>query len=382
MSLKKEILELIELKQEGGYWDFKKEWYDESKKTDLLHDIICMSNNLANRDAYIIIGVDEKDNYQLKDIKKDSNRKNTQRIVDMLKDKPFAGSIRPTVFVQPIDYSGITIDVIVIKNSNTTPFYLNSRAKGYGVEPYNIYTRIQDTNTPINSSADLDKVEYLWRKRFGLTQTPLERLEVYLSEPENWVNSPEGEMQKYYKYFPEFTIDYRNNGDGRNGYQYYLFSQTDSSPNWHDIIIKYHQTKLTEIEGVSLDGGRYFTPVPETDGISFNNYGEWDITLKYFTKNSFRFILNTFFYRNEYNLEAEYSRDRFFDAILLFDSEEEKDAFKDYVITHKEEIDEHKKTVSIPYIPPKIDDYVENAFIEDYKHALVMRIMLDDFRRQ
>lgn len=28
---KEEILELISLKQEGSYWDFKKEWYEVGK---------------------------------------------------------------------------------------------------------------------------------------------------------------------------------------------------------------------------------------------------------------------------------------------------------------------------------------------------------------
>ena len=60
---KEEILGLISLKQEGAYWDFKKEWYEEGKQPDLLHDIICMSNNLENRDAYIIIGIDEENDY-------------------------------------------------------------------------------------------------------------------------------------------------------------------------------------------------------------------------------------------------------------------------------------------------------------------------------
>ena len=55
---KSEILDLILLKQEGSYWDFKREWYFQDKKADLLHDIICMANNLSNRDAYIIVGVD------------------------------------------------------------------------------------------------------------------------------------------------------------------------------------------------------------------------------------------------------------------------------------------------------------------------------------
>ena len=44
-----EILRLINLHHEGSYWDFKKQWY--SDKCDLLHDIICMANNLENRDG-------------------------------------------------------------------------------------------------------------------------------------------------------------------------------------------------------------------------------------------------------------------------------------------------------------------------------------------
>ena len=84
-----EIRNLIGLKQEGGYWDFKKEWH--KNHTDLLHDIICFANNLVNRDCYIIIGVDQENDYGIVDITSDSNRKNTQNIVDFLKDKKFAG---------------------------------------------------------------------------------------------------------------------------------------------------------------------------------------------------------------------------------------------------------------------------------------------------
>ena len=73
---KSEIQDLISLKQEGAYWDFKREWYSQNKKDDLLHDIICMSNNLSNRDAYIIIGVDEENDYSFSSIEFDQNRKN------------------------------------------------------------------------------------------------------------------------------------------------------------------------------------------------------------------------------------------------------------------------------------------------------------------
>lgn len=51
-----EIRSLLELGYEGGYWDFKSDYPDKNKKEDKLHDIICMANNLEDRDAYLIYG--------------------------------------------------------------------------------------------------------------------------------------------------------------------------------------------------------------------------------------------------------------------------------------------------------------------------------------
>ena len=161
MDFAKIIRELISLKQEGPYWDFKREWYSQDKKADLLHDIICMANNLENRDAYIIIGVDEERDYSLMNVKLDVNRKNTQKIVDFLRDKKFAGGVRPVVYVQEVELFGTGIDVIVIKNSYETPFYLIENFQG--VMANNIYTRIMDSNTPKNKSADIFHIEYLWK---------------------------------------------------------------------------------------------------------------------------------------------------------------------------------------------------------------------------
>ena len=78
-QFKEEILKLINKKQEGGYWDFKLKWHDNN--IDLLHDILCMANNLENRDAYIIFGVKDKD-FSIKGVDtNDKNRKNTNDIV-------------------------------------------------------------------------------------------------------------------------------------------------------------------------------------------------------------------------------------------------------------------------------------------------------------
>lgn len=82
-----EISELINLRTEGDYWDFKLKWHENN--ADLLHDIICMANNLVNRDAYIIIGVSDSknpDGVRVQGVA-EAGRKNQQNLIDFLKDK-------------------------------------------------------------------------------------------------------------------------------------------------------------------------------------------------------------------------------------------------------------------------------------------------------
>ena len=180
MELYDEIGRLIDLHQEGSYWDLKKEWYGKDKDSDQLIDIICMANNLANRDAYIIIGIDEEQDYSVSDVSNDPNRRNTQMLTDFLRSKKFAGDYRPVVTVEPLHLSGGWIDVIVVRNSTNTPFFLKERYKS--VNPNNIYVRLQDSNTPCDGSADFHHVEYLWKKRFGMLLTPIEKVKLYLKQ--------------------------------------------------------------------------------------------------------------------------------------------------------------------------------------------------------
>ena len=170
-SLTKEIVALIDRKQEGGYWDFKQEWH--KNKAELLHDIICLANNLENRDAYIIFGVKDETCEIVGVNKKDANRKNTAKIVDLLRNgKFFVGDIRPMARVETITIGEKELDILIVKNSHNTPFRLekdfpntdkNSQKKKLKtVLAKNVYTRVQDTNTPINMTADPDKEEKLW----------------------------------------------------------------------------------------------------------------------------------------------------------------------------------------------------------------------------
>ena len=81
-------------------------------------------------------------------------------------------------------YCKKVIDVIVIRNDRNTPYYLTEQYQG--VFANNIYSRIMDTNTPKNASADIDVIEKLWKKRFGIDATALDRALLFLQKPYDW----------------------------------------------------------------------------------------------------------------------------------------------------------------------------------------------------
>ncbi|WP_197223463.1 AlbA family DNA-binding domain-containing protein [Lysinibacillus sphaericus] len=370
------IQNLISLKQEGSYWDFKKEWYSSEKKSDLLHDIICMANNLDNKDAYIIIGIDEENMHQVSSVVNDKNRKSTQMLVDFLRDKKFSGGIRPIVYVETIIINNGEIDVIVVKNTSNTPYYLNEKYQG--VFANNIYTRVMDTNTPKEKSADIHHVEYLWKKRFRLISTPLERAKYYLEKKSEWEGSPSDEaFIKYHKFFPEFTIEHTPD-DIRNGYEFYLFNQTDTSPRWYEIRIYYHQTLLFTTGGASLDGGRYFTSTPFTDGISLTSLRRWDISFKYFIKDTIEYTIHEFYF-NPDQAEELYSHRSFMECMLVFDSEDEKESFKMYVLSVWHENDKYSQGIFVPDIP-EIKRYRSGAFKEEYRNVQILKNIFKEFK--
>lgn len=377
LSLREEIIQMISLQQEGGYWDFKREWH--KKKGALLHDIICMANNLRNRDGYIIIGVDEENGYKIADIREDPNRKSTQKLVDFLKDKKFVGGVRPLVHVEQISLCRGDVDVIVIENDHNTPYYLTEPFEG--LRANHIYTRVMDTNTPVDKSADINNVEYLWRKRFHLDDTPSERAAYYLKRPQDWSASPiEHELSMFYKYSPEFVLR-REYDETRTGYEFYLFGQMDTSPRWYLVTLYYHQTALKQFIGASLDGGRCFVIAPNISGISFSELDAWDVNYRYYEKESLDYTLLCFFGQDK-TFEYTYAYDCYMKCVLLFDSESERKQFEQYVECNESryrELYSAQGDTGLPYFSD-IEGYNMNAFKKDYCNALVMQKMLVEFR--
>lgn len=371
-----EILRLISLKQEGAYWDFKKEWHNHS--ADLLHDIICFANNLVNADAYIIIGVDEEEDYTVRDVKYDPNRKNTQMIVDFLKDKKFAGGVRPIVLVETIKIRSNMVDVIVVKNSFSTPYYLVESYRD--VYKNNIYTRVMDTNTPKPNSADINHIEYLWKKRFRLHETPLERFHYFLHTPSEWADSPfEYTETKFYRYAPEYRI-VSTKEESRTGYEYYLFSQTDPRPHWYNTQLYYHQTVIESFSELGMDGGRWSAIAPERSVIyeSGNSLYESKSYYGYYIKDSLRYTLHTFLGGQQ---KEPYEYQKYMDVILLFSNIEEKINFEAYVIQNMSNFDRLVSEQQAPYMEP-VGNYVMSAFEKEYKAVLALQKMLVNFREK
>lgn len=123
-DLTSEIATLIQSHREDEWWDFKREHHHD--KADLVHDIICMANSRADRDAYIIYGIEDK-SFKVIGVENDQNRRNQQGITDILRSVGFAGGVRPRIEIQTIKIEQHKIDVLIIKNSSDVPYYLEKQ---------------------------------------------------------------------------------------------------------------------------------------------------------------------------------------------------------------------------------------------------------------
>lgn len=374
MELVEEIRNLIELKIEGDYWDFKEMWHDN--KASLLHDIICMANNQLGRDAYIIIGVSDsrcQDGVKIKGVT-EVNRKDQQHLIDFLRSKKFAGGLRPPVYLQTISLCGDdgiprSVDVIIVKNSEKTPFFLvdNFRDRDKEIRAGYIYTRVGDTNTAIDSMADMDKIEYLWRKRFGIDLSVNERLLRLLDSPDDWVGDLNWGNSKYHKYFPEFQIQiediedqsqFSTNSIMQNIADY----QADRSYSVSNLTIYYHSTILYKEYVIYLDGGRHLIPFPKTHTVYSDTVvgGEPSLTYIYLNMDSVSGKLFRCFCCTEHNWYNEKWDLRPGVAFLIFDDEAVQEQFNDFVLNRLYAIeDEYCRALTAK-------KYVRNSLTDEY----------------
>lgn len=340
MFLKDEVIKLIESHQEDDFYDFKETWHNN--KAELLHDILALANNRTDKDGLLIFGVRDK-TFEITGIEEDINRKTQQNIIDFLNSKNFFGGIRPSIELHTIEYLKHQLDILIIKNTNDTPYYL-SEVYSDGkitIRPNYIYTRIKDSNTPIDKSADVNQVEYLWKKRFNLTSSPIIRIFEELKIKEHWKEKctfKESNTFYYNIYNPEYTIDIIPDDEyGNTRYEFYSYKQADHTTSYGTIIVKYFNTEIYTTHYVSLDGGRYRTVVPEwsfpdlKDRLSSVEY-----SYKCYLLDSYEYILKEFLYCE--NDDYRPAKHRLDECVLYFENEVQKLQFEKYLLKFKTDI--------------------------------------------
>lgn len=255
-----EIMNLINSKTEGQYWDFKRQPHQDNKS--LVHDILCLANAKHDGDRFLIIGVDDPSN-DCKIIgldEKSTKRKKEADLNDLLNNIKFSGGNIPTINVRKLNIDNKEIDVIIIKDDMKKPYYLE---KDYGtVKAYHIYTRTGDRNTPIDKNANYIDIEYMWKEHFGLHLDVDNRFKLYLKDIENWKNEFDTKETALYKPNPDFSIELSESIHTDYVEPFNAF-YLDNSLSYGDILFKYNSKVVFQCEYAYCDGGRLLIPVPK-----------------------------------------------------------------------------------------------------------------------
>ncbi len=295
------IADLIELKYEGNYWDYKQEHHSKENNHKLLHDIICLANNLENREAYLIIGVD--DNGNVVGFNDDSFRRNQQQLNNLVRDKRWEGYGAPDIKLRTIHLEGKEVDVIVIPQSRHVPYTLADDIKPNGqknifLRKRNIYTRNQDSNTPHNSAATITEVEQLMKIRLGIVPDPIERVRKYIDDIENWklINSDYDGTSWYYLLHPEYTIEVLHEEEDKNNQPpNFCFIQTNGRGSRLKINVKCHSTILYRDSARYVDETRGMVVYPNHSTLNvFKLNSKLSNVFDYYIKDSIKIQLSSF----------------------------------------------------------------------------------------
>ena len=328
MEFKDTIVDLLDKGYEGGYWDYKSDYPDTVEEK--LHDIICMANNLENRDAYLIYGANDDGTIcGIENTQK--TRYKTSDIIKFLRTKPFAGGYIPQVEVKILQLEGHEIDVLVILQGLHTPYYLQeefNKTKMIGgkrvesIKAGAIYTRTADINTPREGTASIEHTEYLWRKRFGFDMQPFKRFQVLLNDINGWSETNwDNCRQQYHCDYPEYRIIAKESSDAYSSISYFY---DDERMLYAELNLNYLSTTLYETELWYMDLGRCIIPKPEQQYLI-----EKGLFYFYYVKTDINGKLLGLFSKGKYKC---YNRNGQEMPFIIFENYDEKEKFEEWML--------------------------------------------------
>jgi len=324
------IINLINSRREGEYWDFKEEPYHNN--ASLLHDILSLANCPYLGDRYLIIGVsDPATNCIVKGLAKGQiNRKTQADYIDFLRSQKFAGDNRPVIELRSIEVDSLEVDVVVVFDRPLKPYYLTSsyRDREKEVRANYIYTRTIDSNTPIDKSADIFLIEKMWWQRFKLDLAPMDRMKYLLQEPEKWVKDIGNKKYMSHRQFPEYTVELSEVERFDEPYSFFFTNEKSFLGN---AVFKYHTTILFEHEYMYCDEMRIILPVPETAYIKLGEEEQW---YYYYNLSELNGVFLAFLTEKKYDFRSRGSGAPF----LIFKTTDSQEAFEQYVKANVSEL--------------------------------------------
>ena len=287
------VLDLVSRKAEGRYWDFK--LLHHGNKAELIHDILCLANAEHEGRRYLIFGVQDR-SYDLRSIAGTEGRRSQADIADLLRANAhkFSESRTPDVYLLEVQHDGKVLDVLVIEDRPNKPYSLveDYKDRDKTARAHHIYTRSNDTNTPMPQSALPHEVERMWRERFGLDKTPLYRAKTYLEHPSDWETTFQGpitsEPYQYHRQFPEFTVHDGEADDiaARNEEWTRGEVRKDNNHAWYKEVY-YQQTLLAIVRCVTFDDGKKEMVAPKWAARGAGRF-------YYYEQNSIEYALQAF----------------------------------------------------------------------------------------
>jgi len=330
MNLQSEIIQLIQRKREGTYWDFKEKPHDNN--ASLLHDILCLANCIFKGNRYLIFGVtDPSEGCDIVGVTVgQAGRKNQVGFIDFVRAQKFAGDIRPVIELKTFAIENLEIDVLVIFDEPMKPYYLTAsyRDREKEVKANHIYIRTHDTNTPIDKAADINLIEKMWYQRFGLDLTPLEKMKYYLTKPGEWTKDIGNTRVLYHNTFPEYTIEMSEVEPFWEVYSYFF---TNEKSFLGTAKFKYHQTELFQLEYMYCDEMRITLPVPQNAYIRIGNSENW---YYYYDLSSIEGVFLLYLTDASYSMISRGTGAPF----ILFENESLRKEFDEYLINNEAEL--------------------------------------------
>lgn len=364
-ELKNKVESIINEKKETDEWDFKQEWSDTQ---EVVKDIICFSNTTHDKDCYLIYGI--SNDYEITGMKKE--RKKQSDIHDTIAKICFAAGVKPKIELETIIIQNKEVDVLIVKNIEKTPIYLE--------EPYSklrvgyIYSRVGDRNTAYDKNSSSEIIEKLWKKRFKLLKAPLDYMLDKLENIDDWEINDEGYYNKYKPDYRIREVDKETNSIIRT--DFYSYSVFNESTQYYTYDF-FYKSSLKKYRIVVLDSGRFSTPIPESEMLKIEKE---KIYYRYYVKRSPVWKIKEFLYNKSENLEKEQTKYDFEKVILIFESEKEKEKFE---LMIEEKAREIINLISVNEMYDYINtgnEQLTNNYQKQLRTGIVLNKMLTEFR--